>query len=214
MAIGFALFTIDIVLQSLYGQRSARNPWGAGTLEWAMPMPPPPYNFASLPHVTSRTPLADATAISAVAWRAAKAISASSANGWLETLGVDTDVRAGSNRSCGCPIAPSAADYRAGDGRVLPRGAVQILPRRHWSLSLPGSLSRCCLDAPAPATRRDRGPLPVGARVKRGCRIPRRWLRRRMGDELALVADATPLPRWCSACCSSGWSRRTGRRRF
>lgn len=31
----------------------------AGTLEWAMMTPPPAYNFASLPHVDSRQPLAD-----------------------------------------------------------------------------------------------------------------------------------------------------------
>ena len=59
MAIGLALFTLDIVMQITMGKRAPRNPWGAKTLEWATAMPPPTYNFASLPAVTSRTPLAD-----------------------------------------------------------------------------------------------------------------------------------------------------------
>ena len=63
MAIGFALFTIDIVMQVTMGKRAARNPWGAKTLEWATAMPPPTYNFASLPTVTSRTPLTEARGI-------------------------------------------------------------------------------------------------------------------------------------------------------
>jgi len=35
------------------------NPWGANTLEWALPSPPPEYNFASVPVVHSRHPLWD-----------------------------------------------------------------------------------------------------------------------------------------------------------
>lgn len=39
------------------GRPAGPNPWGAGTLEWTIPSPPPPYNFAVLPTVTSRYPL-------------------------------------------------------------------------------------------------------------------------------------------------------------
>ncbi|RJL03419.1 cytochrome c oxidase subunit I [Paracoccus siganidrum] len=49
MAAGFALFAFDLVLQYLFGRRSHRNPWGAPTLDWAMALPAPSYNFASLP---------------------------------------------------------------------------------------------------------------------------------------------------------------------
>lgn len=49
MAIGFALFLLDMVLQATLGQRARRNIWGAPTLDWAMPHPAPAYNFASLP---------------------------------------------------------------------------------------------------------------------------------------------------------------------
>ncbi len=49
MTIGFALFALDLILQALMGPRTARNPWGAPTLEWAMSLPTPSYTFASLP---------------------------------------------------------------------------------------------------------------------------------------------------------------------
>jgi cytochrome c oxidase subunit I len=35
------------------------NPWGAPSLEWSIPSPPPDYNFATIPTVTSRYPLWD-----------------------------------------------------------------------------------------------------------------------------------------------------------
>lgn len=59
MAIGFALVIVDLVLNALIAVRGSRNPWKAGTLEWAMPTPPAAYNFASLPEVRSRHPLYD-----------------------------------------------------------------------------------------------------------------------------------------------------------
>ena len=49
MTIGFALFLTDILLQAGLGKRSVRNPWQAPSLDWAMALPPPNYNFASLP---------------------------------------------------------------------------------------------------------------------------------------------------------------------
>ncbi len=59
MAIGFALVLIDVVVNAVVAVRGSRDPWGAGTLDWAMPTPAAPYNFASLAHVTSRDPLYD-----------------------------------------------------------------------------------------------------------------------------------------------------------
>ncbi|WP_207472171.1 cytochrome c oxidase subunit I, partial [Paracoccus fontiphilus] len=49
MAAGFALFALDVAMQWLFGRRSHRNPWQAPTLDWAMALPAPSYNFASLP---------------------------------------------------------------------------------------------------------------------------------------------------------------------
>jgi len=57
MAAGVAMIILDIVLHFRFGRVAASNPWQADTLEWAMRMPPPSYNFASLPTVTTRHPL-------------------------------------------------------------------------------------------------------------------------------------------------------------
>lgn len=49
MTFGFALFALDCILQGWLGKRARRDPWKAPTLDWAMALPPPVYNFASLP---------------------------------------------------------------------------------------------------------------------------------------------------------------------
>ncbi|SCY33726.1 cytochrome c oxidase subunit I [Microvirga guangxiensis] len=59
MAIGFALVLIDVVVNAVVAVRGRRNPWHAGTLEWAMPAPSASYNIASIPEVRSRNPLYD-----------------------------------------------------------------------------------------------------------------------------------------------------------
>ncbi|PWS35252.1 cytochrome c oxidase subunit I [Falsiroseomonas bella] len=58
-AIGFALVVLDVVVNAAVAVRGSRNPWRAGTLDWAMPTPPAAYNFASLPLVASREPVHD-----------------------------------------------------------------------------------------------------------------------------------------------------------
>jgi cytochrome c oxidase subunit 1 len=59
--VGFAtLILVYNILKSMRSGRIAGNdPWGAGTLEWSIPSPPPPYNFVHIPRVTSRYPLWD-----------------------------------------------------------------------------------------------------------------------------------------------------------
>ena len=51
---GLALVLADIVLQFRFGRRFRRDPWRAGTLEWATATPPPSYNFAALPRIDIR----------------------------------------------------------------------------------------------------------------------------------------------------------------
>lgn len=58
-AVGFAMLLLDLVLHVRIGKIAPRNPWEADTLEWAMPTPPPSYNFAAQPRVSSRHPLWD-----------------------------------------------------------------------------------------------------------------------------------------------------------
>lgn len=57
MAAGFVLIVVDVILHVRVGRRAPRNPWGAGSLEWAMLTPAPSYNFASLPTVHAADPL-------------------------------------------------------------------------------------------------------------------------------------------------------------
>jgi cytochrome c oxidase subunit I len=56
-AIGVLMLIVNVVRGLAAGTRADANPWGAPTLEWAVPSPPPSYNFAELPIVASRYPL-------------------------------------------------------------------------------------------------------------------------------------------------------------
>ena len=60
VAAAVVLFVINGVVSLYRGAIAPPNPWGASTLEWAAASPPPPYNFAHIPVVESRTPLWDA----------------------------------------------------------------------------------------------------------------------------------------------------------
>ncbi|MGF7163441.1 cytochrome c oxidase subunit I+III [Rhodoligotrophos appendicifer] len=88
MAMGFALVAIDIALQVLFGRAFRRNPWAAGTLEWAMPTPPPPYNFASLPAITERADRLEPQTL-ALSLATGQGYLGFTRNGWMETLGVN-----------------------------------------------------------------------------------------------------------------------------
>jgi len=59
LAVGIVAILIDIALCFRHGRRGEGNPWDASTLEWAIPVPVPPYNFASIPTVDSGYPLWD-----------------------------------------------------------------------------------------------------------------------------------------------------------
>jgi cytochrome c oxidase subunit I+III len=57
IAISFVLLVVNIVKSLRSGALAGANPWGADTLEWATPSPPPSYNFAHIPLVTGDHPL-------------------------------------------------------------------------------------------------------------------------------------------------------------
>ena len=57
VALSVLLFIVNVVRTLRSGERAQDNPWGAATLEWATSSPPPSYNFASPPVVSSREPL-------------------------------------------------------------------------------------------------------------------------------------------------------------
>lgn len=51
------IFAYNLIVSARRGRRAGPNPWGAPTLEWAIPSPPPEYNFREIPMVRSRMPL-------------------------------------------------------------------------------------------------------------------------------------------------------------
>jgi cytochrome c oxidase subunit 1 len=53
------IFIYNFLVSRKRGQVAGNDPWGAGTLEWSIPSPPPIYNFAKIPRVTSRYPMWD-----------------------------------------------------------------------------------------------------------------------------------------------------------
>ena len=57
LMIGTLVAAINLWNSWRNGERASSNPWGGATLEWAIPSPPPDYNFAELPNVKSRYPL-------------------------------------------------------------------------------------------------------------------------------------------------------------
>jgi heme/copper-type cytochrome/quinol oxidase subunit 1 len=56
-AAGILIFLINFVISLKRGAIAGANPWDGPTLEWAVPSPPPAYNFAVIPFVASRHPL-------------------------------------------------------------------------------------------------------------------------------------------------------------
>jgi cytochrome c oxidase subunit I len=56
-AAGVLLLLINIAVSLKRGKPAGADPWAAPTLEWSVPSPPPPYNFAVIPSVASRHPL-------------------------------------------------------------------------------------------------------------------------------------------------------------
>jgi len=58
-AVAGLLFAYNIWRSRKHGEVAGDDPWGAPSLEWSIPSPPPEYNFAVIPKVTSRYPLWD-----------------------------------------------------------------------------------------------------------------------------------------------------------
>jgi cytochrome c oxidase subunit 1 len=57
LAASILLFVYNLGKSLHHGERAGHNPWDAGTLEWAIPSPPPVYNFAQVPQVGHRDPI-------------------------------------------------------------------------------------------------------------------------------------------------------------
>jgi cytochrome c oxidase subunit 1/cytochrome c oxidase subunit I+III len=59
VAAGFAVFLFDLLRPKKAQGQIARNPWGAGTLEFSHDIPEEAWGARSVPHITSRYPLWD-----------------------------------------------------------------------------------------------------------------------------------------------------------
>jgi cytochrome c oxidase subunit 1/cytochrome c oxidase subunit I+III len=53
LASGLLLIVGNLAVSLFRGDRVGNDPWGGDTLEWATTSPPPPYNYAVIPKVTS-----------------------------------------------------------------------------------------------------------------------------------------------------------------
>ena len=159
MTIGFGVLVIDLLVQLLYGRRARRDPWKATTLEWAMLIPPAPYNFASLHHVESRADsIAPATLAPALA--RGEGYLGFTRNGWQETLGV--------HMTSGAPdqlIVLPRATYLPLWTALTTAGAVLAFLLKLYLLSLAAALVVAGLfvfGGQKAGFPRDYGPLPVG----------------------------------------------------
>ncbi|HWA08022.1 MAG TPA: cytochrome c oxidase subunit I [Opitutaceae bacterium] len=54
LGLGVAIYFAVMIYTYFKGEKVGRDPWDGRTLEWAIPNPPPEYNFSVIPHVHAR----------------------------------------------------------------------------------------------------------------------------------------------------------------
>jgi cytochrome c oxidase subunit I len=59
LTLSLLVFLFNLLRSARRGAVAGPDPWGGATLEWAIPSPPPPYNFATIPQVHTFHPLWD-----------------------------------------------------------------------------------------------------------------------------------------------------------
>ncbi|MHB2267266.1 cytochrome c oxidase subunit I [Aliihoeflea sp. PC F10.4] len=159
LTMGFALIVIDIVLQFRYGKPYRRNPWGAKTLEWAQPNPPPSYNFAALPLVERRADMLDPHAIGNEL-AAGRGYLGFARHGWMETLGVDMT----SGRPDQTIILPNSTFLPLWTALTIGAFVLCLLFKLYWWSLLPLALVLvlCLRWTHATGMERDHGDLDIG----------------------------------------------------
>jgi cytochrome c oxidase subunit I+III len=159
MTIGFALVVIDLLAQLRYGRRVRRDPWNAETLEWAMPIPPAPYNFASIPNVEGGPDRIAANGLAPSLARG-EGYLGFVRNGWQETLGV--------HMTSGAPeqlIVLPRPTYLPLWTAIVTATAVLAMLFQFYLMSLAAALvvaGLFVLAGQSAGMSRDYGPMPVG----------------------------------------------------
>jgi cytochrome c oxidase subunit 1 len=59
VALAVLIFVLNGFISLYRGALAPADPWGGSTLEWSTTSPPPPYNFAHVPVIGSKTPMWD-----------------------------------------------------------------------------------------------------------------------------------------------------------
>jgi cytochrome c oxidase subunit I len=59
LAAGLLLVIVNLAVSLIRGERAGGDPWGGDTLEWSTSSPPPAYNYAVIPTVSSAYPMWD-----------------------------------------------------------------------------------------------------------------------------------------------------------
>ena len=188
MTIGFALFVVDLVLQVRFGVPAPRNPWKARTLEWAMPTPPAPYGFASLPRIGRRADRLDPDALGPALARG-EGYLGFARHGWMETLGVEMV----SGEPDQAIVLPRSTFLPLWSGLATGAFVLCLLFKLYW-LSLPALAATVALLLSWTRTtgaRADHGDVPIGP----GAEAPPHWEADRPPSWWAMVftlaADAT-----------------------
>jgi cytochrome c oxidase subunit I len=57
IAVSILVFIYNVAYSLRYGRVAGPDPWDARTIEWMIPSPPPPYNFAEIPMIHGRDEL-------------------------------------------------------------------------------------------------------------------------------------------------------------
>lgn len=180
---GFALFAFDLFMQWMFGRRSWRNPWQAPSLEWAMPMPAPSYNFASLPG--PRQP--DAGAMLPLA--RGEGLLPGAPRGWRETLVVEP----GSGRPQHVAVLASNTALPVATSAAIGSFFAMMLAGLYWlaPLGILATLVVAWKWGAIMGTDRDHAPVDVAP----GLQLPLHWQVRNTlgytGVVALLVADAT-----------------------
>ena len=159
MTIGFGVVVIDLIAQLRYGRRIRRDPWKATTLEWAMPLPPAPYAFASLPSINTRADRIVPSELGASLARG-EGYLGFARNGWQEALGV--------HMTSGAPehlIVLARSTYLPLYTAVATAGAVLAMLFQLYLMALVMALVTAglfVLSGQSAGLAHDYGPLPVG----------------------------------------------------